>query len=245
MSLAKPADALGACGGQVMRFSLSGARLPPTGATVRVAEAFRSAALAGLQVITGHRGSFVLSGHRPDGKAGHGHRHAFYLPTPDEKGRIVAVHVVNPVQRFSVEEAEALRLIRGLQWNGPSTKANVELVSEDDRTLSQVAGVWSTVTPYVPPRRFYGTHGKHHLIPEKQVVEELVRLVAGNYEVEEIRKVPEWRIRVRLASGDPERQPLRREGFYVRFRSASPLCGPVVLGHSTHFGLGQFRPVAE
>lgn len=246
MSLARPAEALTNFDGQILRFSLSGFRLPPLKATVRVAETFRSAALAAFQVVAGHRESFLLSGHNQDGKPGYGHRHGFYLPVPDEKGRLVAVYLVSRDQRFPREEMEALRLIRVLQWDGPATRLNVELSDEDDGSLNQVSAEWSTLTPYVPPRRFYGTHGKHHLIPEKQVVEELARLVPGSYKVVQIRQVPEWQLEVRVANGkDSARHSVRRQGFSVRFTSASPLCGPVVLGHSTHFGLGQFRPVPE
>jgi CRISPR-associated protein Csb2 len=118
----------------------------------------------------------------------------------------------------------------------------VELAAEEN-TLSRVATFWSTITPYVPPRRFYGTHGKHHLRPEDQVINELAKLVPGKHAVEEIRLVPDWHIKVRVSlSSDGMLRPVKRQGFYVRLRSAMPLCGPIILGHSTHFGLGHFRP---
>lgn len=244
MSLAKPAQMLTESRGQVVRFSLSGSRLPPLGATVRAAGAFRSAALAAFQVVSGNRESFLLSGHQPSGRPAQGHGHAFYLPVPDAAGKLVSLCVVSPDQKFSGVEMEALKLIRVIQWNGPSTRTSVELINEDESTLNQVAAAWSTVTPYVPPRRFYGTHGKRHLVPEEQLIGELMRLVPGEYRVEEARQVPDWLIEVRVPNArDGVKRPTRRQGFYVRFRSDAPLCGPVVLGHSTHFGLGQFQPM--
>jgi CRISPR-associated protein Csb2 len=245
MSLARPAEILMSARGQIMCFLLTGSHLPPLDMTVRVAMAFRSAALAAFHLVAGNRESFLLSGHQPDGRPDLGHRHGFYLPTPDQNGRLATVRIVSPFQRFSPEETEALKLVRVLRWNGPATKLNVELSDEDDFSWNQVAAEWSTLTPYVPPRRFYGTHGKHHLLPGKQLIEELRGLVAGDYQVVEIHRVAEWQVQVRLARGnDAVKRPLRRQGWCVRFRSSRPLCGPVVLGHSAHFGLGQFRPVS-
>lgn len=245
MTLARRAQVFTESSGQVVQFSLNGSHLPPLVKTVRVAEAFRSAVLAAFQVVSGNRESFVLSGHEANGKPDHGHRHGFYLPVPDEDGKIVSVYVVSPVERFSMAEMEALKLIRVLQWNRPSTRTRVDLISDDDSTLNQVAATWSTITPYVPPRRFYGTPGKHHLTPEKQLVAELTQVTPGIYQVEELRKVSDWLVDTRVPNqpnGVRQRLNARRQGFYVRFRATAPLCGPVLLGHSTHFGLGQFRP---
>lgn len=245
MTLARRAQVFTDSSGQIVQFSLNGSHLPSLVETVRVAEGFRSAVLAAFQVVSGNRDSFVLSGHEVNGKPDHGHRHGFYLPVPDKDGKIVSIYVVSPVQRFSDVEMEALKLIRVLQWNGPSTRTKVDFVSDDDSTLNQVAATWLTITPYVPLRRFYGTHGKHHLTPEKQLVAELTQITPGGYHVEELRKVSNWLVDTRVANRpNAVRKPLntRRQGFYVRFRAAPPLCGPVLLGHSTHFGLGQFRP---
>ena len=243
MSLARPGKALREPKGQIVHFVLTGPTSPRLNAVVRVASSFRSAALAACQVVMGNRDSFLLSGHHPNGKPDELHEHAFYLPVPDDTGRISSVFVLSPCQRFSAEEMSALGLIRFLQWNGPSTRVKVELINEDDSALNQVATMWSSVTPYVPPRRFYGTHGKRHLVPERQLVAELAKLVPGTCEVEEARQIRDWQIEVRVPKRGGADRPMKRQGFYVRFRCAEPLCGPIVLGHSTHFGLGLFRPV--
>src|SRR5260370_27714260 len=122
------------------------------------------------------------------------------------------------------------------------------MILEDDSSLAQVATTWVSATPYVPLRQFYGTHGKRHLVPEKQLVGELQQLVPGQYEVLEIAKLGPPLLRVRISQrqrGTSLTGKQKRQGFQIRFRSTIPICGPVVLGHSAHFGFGQFRAVSE
>ena len=166
MSLSKPTELLGKNVGQVVRLSFSG-RLPGMSATVPVAEAFRAAVLSALHAGGGER-SFLLSGHRADGSPDRSHQHAYYLPQTDTNGRIAEMIVSSPCDKFSKEELAAIQRISHLAWDGPSTKLHVEVVDTDDRSFVRVATRWISLTPYVPPRRFWGTHGKRHLVPEQQ-----------------------------------------------------------------------------
>jgi CRISPR-associated protein Csb2 len=136
---------------------------------------------------------------------------------------------------------EALRMIRKLQWSGPSTRCDVELVEEDDLSVRAVGTSWRTVTPYVPLRRFWGTHGKHHLVPEKQLQAELESL-AIRAKVTCLEMTHPINVRVRIASAARTTSPQRRLAFSVALTLSSPICGPVCLGHSSHFGLGLFAP---
>ncbi len=232
--------------GQIFRYAVVG-RYPPMAATVAVAEAFRSAVLSAFHTVTGSKDSFLLSGHYIDSKPDGEHRHAYYLPQPDEAGRIRELLVVSPFDRFSQEEHAALQTVRALQWNGPSTKARLELLDSDDRSVIKLACRWVSLTPYVPIRRFWGTHGKHHLTPDKQISAEIMGIMP-EYVVEEMKLTQLSRVKVRVASRSRTKlpdTPSHRISYSVEFRCRHPLCAPVALGHSCHFGLGQFVVIEE
>ena len=241
MSLAKPGSLFGQGVGQIVRFSLAG-RLPHVSATVAVAKAFRAAALSALHAVTGTKESFLLSGHKADGRPDDQHRHAYYLPIPDQDGRLAELLIVSPEASFSSDELAAISVVKRIQFNGPSSALDVELVEENSRVLETLATRWESTTPYVPPRRFWGTHGKKKLTPERQLARELRELAIPS-EVTNC-SVNEWmRLRVRIVlnpelEGNP--QSHIRSGFRVQFETREPLVGPLALGHSAHFGLGQF-----
>lgn len=242
MTLIRPALNLRNPQGQTVRYALIGA-FPSIRVTVAMADACRGAALAAFHSISGSRDSFLLSGHL-GGQFDVEHRHAHYLPKPDNEGRIRELLVVSPRERFSDSEVTALKAVRTLQWNGPSAKANLELADVDDQSEIKLSAHWVTVTPYVPPRRFWGTHGKRHLSPDKQIAAE-VAAAGGNIVIEEI-KLRRWgTIGIRIASHSTTKlpnTPSQRTAFHVAFTTQAPVCGPIALGHSCHFGLGLFAP---
>lgn len=246
MSLIKPASELENPTGQIIRYAFFGPQ-PPIAATVAVAGAFRSAVLSALHAITGSKDSFLLSGHHPDGKPDSEHRHAYYLPRPDRTGRIQELVVVSPWDRFSQEELIALKTVQTIQWNGPSTKTRLELLDNDGHSLIQLSCRWVSLTPYVPLHRFWGTHGKHHLTPDRQIVDEITK-ARPECEIEEINLRPWEEIRIRIAQNSRTTlsdAPKHRVGFSVEFRCRHPVAAPIALGHSAHFGLGQFMPVCH
>ncbi|MBI4454800.1 MAG: type I-U CRISPR-associated protein Cas5/Cas6 [Acidobacteria bacterium] len=245
MSLARSVTTFQNAGGQIVRFTFA-ARKPPLGTTVVVAEAFRAAVLSALHATTGNKESFLLSGHHEDGTPDKEHRHAYYLPQPSYGGSLAEILIVSPRHRFSPDELAAMQIVKRLRWNGPSTRVHLELVDGDDHSAVQLAAAWTSLTPYVPVRRFWGTHGKHHLTPERQLAKELENLSFGGSIVSLV--VEPWQeIRVRVANKGGERGLTlsRRTGFRAVFRTAEPICGPIALGHSCHFGLGQFVPLAD
>lgn len=229
---------------QLARFSLQGPNLPPAYAAVRVAEAFRQGCLSAYQTLTGTRESFVLSGHRPDGRPDDSHEHAYYLAQPNSAGLISELIVASPVAPFEETELAALRLVRALQPGGPRSRLDIALITEHSDSEQLVAHYWSSLTPYVPPRRFWGTSGKHHLTPEKQLAKEFLLSTGVPCEVEAVEMISD-QVSVRVGSirreGAPPPQG-RRHAFHVQIRTEQPVCGPLVFGHSAHFGLGQFRP---
>jgi len=239
MSLAKPASDLSAPTGQIVRFIFRGAK-GRIAITTIIAEAFRSAALSALHAVAGSRNSFLLSGHRNDRKPDDQHRHAYYLPqfTANE---LVGLLLMSPHEPFSTEEMKALHMVRKVQWGGPSTRCEVELVEEDDLSARAVASRWRTSTPYVPLRRFWGTHGKRHLVPEKQLKVELEKLPIGAA-ITSVQFAKGTEVRIRLASRVLGTAPSRRMGFHAELTASIPISGPICLGHSCHFGLGLFVP---
>lgn len=244
MSLVRPASELERPAGQIVRYAFGRGR-PPMRATVAVAEAVRSAALSALHAMTGSKESFLLSGHGPNGIPDREHRHAYYLPQADETGALSEIMVVSPRDRFTEEEIHALGTVHAIQWNGPSTKLDLELIDHDDRSAIRLAARWVSRTPYVPPRRFWGTHGKRHLTPEKQLSTEFKETGAIVTEI----RIETWdKIRVRVAQSARQvgrATPLCRSSFWVEFRVDRPICAPMAVGHSCHFGLGQFVPAGS
>jgi CRISPR-associated protein Csb2 len=239
MSLAQPPEAFTQPRGQVFRFALRGASVPPSSATL-VAEAFRAAVLSSLHAITGGRDSFLLSGHDARGVPDNVHRHAYYLPTFDRDDGLEGILVLSPKDRFSLEEADALKAVKAIRWAGPSTRTSVEMLDSDDTSCFQVASNWISATPFAPCRRFWGTSGKHHLTPERQLASELNKLVPGLQVAAEIES--EILVRLRLAEKSRLSRPQWQRAFQIRCRTSVPICGPIVLGHSCHFGLGLFVP---
>jgi CRISPR-associated protein Csb2 len=243
MSLINHPSKLRECTGQVVRIAFVDKQLPIQ-ATVAIADAFRAAALAALHSTNGSQDSMLLSGHYSNGKPGGQHQHAYYLPEPglDSSRTLTGLLVVSPVARFSEQELMALQAVTWLRWNGPRTVVSLECVGIDDWAAAKVASHWTSSTPYVPFRRFWGTHGKRHLTPERQIITELGGHPVG-VEVLECEVRPWCDVRVRIAPSANDSQPLKRRGFHVTFSVRMPICGPVALGHSCHFGLGQFRPI--
>lgn len=244
MSLIRPASNLQSPDGQIVRYALTGS-FPSISATVALSEAFRGAALAAFHAISETQNSFLLSGHLPNGRYDTEHRHAYYLPKADSDDRIYELLVVSPRDRFSEHELEALMSVKNLRWNGPSARASLELLDTDDHCDIKLASHWISVTPYVPPRRYWGTPGKHHLTPDKQLLAEITA-VCVDYKAHDI-KLKRWgEVNVRVAPRSTTalgNSRMRRTAFQVELTMRHPVCGPIALGHSSHFGLGLFAPV--
>ena len=240
MSLARPSDALVKPQGQAFRYSLRGPRLPRFSATLP-ADAFRAAVLSALHATTGGRESFLLSGHGPDGLPAREHRHAFYLPLFSGVDELDGLLVVSPYERFNQDEVAALSAVRAIRWGGPATRTAVELLDPDDRSCFQVSRRWRSATPYAPPRRFWGTAGKHHHDPERQIVRELQTHLPNVGEIN-VRLLGTCQARLRLPPGDAPKRPLYQSAFDLVLETAVPICGPLALGHSNHFGLGMLLP---
>ncbi len=108
---------------------------------------------------------------------------------------------------------------------------------------------WKAITPYVPPRYVYDRKGriKPGESPAEQLRLELSRQGYDTAGVDiQIRdRSTEW-IRVhrprRYPDGPTNNQ---RRAYRVSLTFDMPVCGPISLGHSSHFGLGLFGAVQD
>jgi CRISPR-associated protein Csb2 len=230
--------------GQTLRFALSGARPQSPRCVVPLTNAWRAALLAAFEVFNDRPGSFLFSGRCADGTPDSDHAHAFYLPEVDDEGTIMGLRIVSPLAPFSLEEMRALRSVVTVTWAGPSARANLMLMEEQDTSVLRVASSWESTTPYVPPRAFH--QDKPRLTPERQLADELRRDLGGAVDVVGATCTPVGKVPVRSAPNRGTSEPasiVARIGYKARFQTSRPICGPILLGHSAHFGLGQFRPV--
>ena len=106
---------------------------------------------------------------------------------------------------------------------------------------------WKTVTPYVPPRYVYDRKGriKPGESPEEQLYLELAR---QRYDTTDVtirvdEQSAEWTRVHRPRRHRDEPTNTERRGYHALLTFDAPVCGPISLGHSSHFGLGLFVPV--
>ncbi len=242
MALASNPESMLHYKGQTLRFALSGAHPQSPRHVVQFTNAWRTAVLAAFKEVHEGQDSFLLSGRCADGTPDKAHAHAFYLPEIDE-GAIVGLRIISPRAPFSPEEMQALRCVGTVTWAGPSARVNLTLIEELDTSLLQVASSWESVTPYVPRRAFH--QDKPRLTPLRQLADELRADLGAYIDIVEATCTPVGRILVRCAPalGANDASPaISRIGYKTWFRTSTPICGPVLLGHSAHFGLGQFQP---
>jgi CRISPR-associated protein Csb2 len=212
--------------------------------TVEVALSFRAAALSALHAITGKKDSFLLSGHGSDGQPDKRHEHAYFLPQPNEAGFISQIVVMSPVYKLDDAEREALLLVRTIVPKKGERPLSVMPAERSNRGLV-VSSRWESLTPYVPLRFHTRGHGKRHLSNELQLASEIEsRLLATSVRSLNVRpagKVP-VRLGRRLIRDTTVRRSCHRPSFIVTLETSLPVCGPLLLGHSCHYGLGHFRP---
>jgi CRISPR-associated protein Csb2 len=216
--------------------------------------------------------SVNLSGKSYDSRPAEGHRHASYLPQLDENGDLTRMIVWSPTP-FRGDEIRALCEVDRVYWGSGSYPLRVVYLPFEtplpDSLRSEGARTWTAQTPFVPPRFTVGRTGKARRgqSPRDQIRDLLVlngfieRETEIGVEVEE--KEAAWVLvhRGRHSEESSEPRVLRlgeieiiesraaassRRAFpNVKIRFTNPVKGPILLGHSAHFGLGQFRPVPE
>lgn len=255
-------------GCHLMQFAIGWNVAPDPGAIVRLTSRFRGAVLRELlRLKTGdarvtwakadrdvREAVADMAGKDANGDALKGRRHTEFLAWC-EGDRPTRLLVWRGAREFDACEQQAILLaaMRDVSWAAAGSDADdwkVRLMPLDAAVPAppgfdgRAAATWDSVTPFVPPR--------HHLragkprereAPAEQIRRELQRRGFAQPVQVEIEPSPAW-VTVHV----PRRQAAQRaaigqrRGHWVSLRFASPVVGPIRLGHSSSFGLGLFRP---
>lgn len=239
---------------RLVRFALDGAVLPRITETVYVAELARKRVQGIFGKLFEGAASSVFSGKRGDGAPLARHRHAFFIPTDDDRDGKLDHLMLYAVDGFDVRELRALEVWRETRGPG-STVMRVVWLGSDDIDFGP-ARVWRSATPFIPTRHFKDRGAKRDSFPRHQLAEvnlreELER--RGLPAPEKVTEIPHlmldgrplaWReFRQQRVFGDGRRGNDFGKGFEIEF--AEPVPGPLALGYACHFGLGLFEPVTE
>ncbi|MBE3599391.1 MAG: type I-U CRISPR-associated protein Cas5/Cas6 [Limnochordaceae bacterium] len=244
----------------VARFLLHGKVLPPVTEILSLGDAARRAAMSWFGRLNGKRPSPVLSGKDTTGSPLQGHRHAFYLPTDEDKDGYLDHLTIWVKDGLPRAEVEALASVPEIQW-GKADESTVRLTLlgfADEELAERMAPAlfarsrrWVSFSPFVLVR-----HSK--LRKQSMPGGQGVRVVDGpidqlrrelrNHGFEgsdvEVRERPPVRghwaeFRRRRRTGPPPAGG--GYGFELTFPSA--VKGPIALGYGCHFGLGLFLAV--
>ena len=252
-----------------LQFALGGRVWPTQRFIVSIAERFRGSALKRYAVLvtgsgearftpkwlTAAQWSERLSGKDYAGKKLDGHRHAYYLPQLDAQGRItgLVVYLAGAAERaFSSEEIEALSAVETSHWGSgdyPLRVVPLPLDSPRPDALFGNSRVWESATPFVPPRHDRGRRGKPKRGEDatgqlrREISHRLGPEVAAHAKIETTSDSGQP-VRTWVSLHTPRRigQRPQRRGWYCRVEFSDVVSGPLIFGHSAHFGLGQFRP---
>jgi len=198
-----------------------------------------------------------MMGKSADGTPLRGHRHTEFLAWCEDEAP-TRLLVWRGSRALDPDEQEAIfrAASREVSWAAPGMDADewkVRLIPLD-RSVPPPPGfnerawsVWESVTPYVPPRHHLrrGKERKRDSL-EQQIRRELGQRGLPSDPGCELVGPPSW-----VSVHVPRRQSNRRafigdrRGQRVRLTFSEPVAGPLRLGHSSSFGLGLFRPIAD
>lgn len=193
-----------------------------------------------------------LAGKNADGQPLEGHAHARYLGWVDHDGRLVRLFVYRP-RPFEMWERDAILRAawQPLGWAQRTTDGwTVRLVPLDSavRLPDGFDGArsyhWASITPFVPARHFLDRRGrmKQEESPSDQINEELSRL---GYPMADVALTDAGWVRTHAPRRDRSGATNNsRRSFRVTLRFTEAVGGPIILGHSSFFGLGLFAPEA-
>jgi CRISPR-associated protein Csb2 len=103
--------------------------------------------------------------------------------------------------------------------------------------------VWESVTPFVPPR-FLKARGKNTLLGQinaELASRRLPEVTSVHVDANLTRELRHY-VRRRNHGGVP---PFADIGYGLRLIFSEPLCGPLILGYASHYGLGMFHCTCE
>ena len=204
-----------------------------------------------------------LTGRDEQGKPlRNGHRHACILPLDlDDDRRIDHILIY---ARMGLEDTaqRAISDLRRIWTKGGAGELQLAVVGKgsiDDlcrlpapwnigieRLIGPngTARCWMSITPFVPPRFVKRPGNKNDLahqvdaeLRSRGLPEAAVTVLPGNlHETTPLRHF----IRRRRSESPPQ-----DIGYQIRLKFAQPVCGPIMLGYASHFGLGLFNSVDD
>lgn len=201
----------------------------------------------------------LITGKDGQGKPLLGHEHAFFILWPDDNGFPTRL-IVWRKHAFSRDEVEALLSAseKALTWDNSTSSWKLRVVPLPFETtppegLVADSKIWISVTPFVPPANRHRFRKNGRLRPNESIESLLVNLLKKQ-DLPEPSAVTllendlghSWmklhETRSRRFSNEDNRKPYVRPGFNIRLKFSSSVQGPIILGDSSHFGLGLFVP---
>jgi CRISPR-associated protein Csb2 len=248
----------------LIQFAIGSRVEPRYSESVRITERFRSRVLgrfaeqvAGARLKRGladastdvKQKATLLSGKDEQGKALAGHRHTFFFlhGEPSKPTRLCLWRQ----EPFTDEEQQAILSAAShpLPLSYHDDPWTITLVPLDSMVpppagfSAQPSHSWKTLTPWVPPRHALDRKGRvkpgHSL--EEQLHEELASCGVPAIETISIHKAGWVKFHQPSKSRDG-RTNTNKLGYDIHLSFESPFSGPLIVGHSSHFGLGLFVP---
>ena len=224
-------------------YQLAGSVMPHAKEAMPVAEIVRLAAQSRYGRACEGASSPTLSGKDENGKMLSGHRHAFFLPLDENgDGRLDHFLIWAP-EGFSEPEVEAVAGLREINRGNTAFQMTLLFLGASASCPSPVLASserWVSATPFVLTRH----PKKNRDTPADQVLLELER---RGFPAPKSIEPHQARVNGRRMSWlDFKRfrshRPATGHAYGFRLVFEEPVRGPMALGYSCHFGLGQFVP---
>jgi CRISPR-associated protein Csb2 len=241
-----------------VQFSIGGHLYPPHDLWIKVAERFRGRV---LKLFTGSgQQRELLCGKRLDGSILVGdHRHAYFLLWPDEEGNLSRLIVWRKDKEFEAAEVDAMMRAaeKPVPWTDDPKGWVAQMVplphsTPLPRLMREPSREWVSVTAFARPANRHSVRAsgrKRHSEEPEQICATLIEKVWGirPRSVVRIDENVQW---VKLHESVAMRKARRLQGDRTpRVALGYRLCvtfdqafnGPLIVGDSSHFGLGLFR----
>ncbi len=222
---------------------------PSMRAAVALGHVLRSACNSKYRKFNGGQRSVVLEGKDAGRRLENDHSHAHYLALDRDHDGLIDHLVAWVPAGLSKEELEALA--RGDRlWTsefvadfrpGRLAVEGFGAIADVAPELARKAPVWTSATPFAPPRHAHRNQSWAAHVDEEVRRELRDRHMPAPMAIEQV--VGPW-LAFRRHRPNKERLEDARRAVGLRLTFAEPLAGPLALGALSHFGLGLFLPEA-